>query len=92
MSFHYSNGWRIVFFDDDRRRSALPRRAFCHDDQTLLSFIQRAGGAKDSDTRFYLGQAIKRQHGEVTLFLTANQYDVLKMRQPARRAQTPTTL
>jgi hypothetical protein len=80
MSFQYSNGWRITFFDDDRRRSALPRRAFCHDDETLLAFIQRAGGGKDSDTRFYIEAALKRQHGEVTLHLTEEQYDVLRMR------------
>jgi hypothetical protein len=79
MSFYYSNGWRIAFFDDDRRRSALPRRAFCHDDETLLDFIRRAGGVKGSDTRVYLEAALKRHHGEVTLLLTEQQYDVLRM-------------
>lgn len=79
-SFHYEDGWHISFYDNDRRRSQLPRRAFCHDDESLLAFLQRAGGAKDSDTRFYLESTLKRQHGEVTLHLTGDQYDVLRMR------------
>ena len=78
-SFHYEGGWHISFYDNDRGRSQLPRRAFCHDDEALLAFIQRAGGAKDSDIRFYLGEAIKRQHGDVTLYLNAEQYDKLRM-------------
>ena len=61
MSFHFEQGWRIAFFDDDRRRSALSRRAFCHDDETLLDFIRRAGGVKGSDMRVYLEAALKRQ-------------------------------
>ena len=80
MSFHFEKGWRVTFFEDDRRRSALHRRAFIHTDEQLMDFIQRAGGIDGSDTRFYVEQAIKRGHGDITLRLIEDQYQILRMR------------
>lgn len=62
---------------DDRTRTALPRRAFFNADEDLFNFIQRAGGIKGSDERFYVESAIKRQHGDVTLRLSEEQYQAL---------------
>jgi len=28
LSFTYRNGWHVIFFDGDRRRAMLPRKAF----------------------------------------------------------------
>jgi len=77
MAFHYEQGWRCTFFMDDRRRTALPRRAFFTADEALFEFIRRGGGIDGSDTRFYIESAIKRQHGDVTLRLSEEQYQAL---------------
>jgi hypothetical protein len=39
MSFHFDRGWRVTFFEDDRRRDALPRLAFFNCDETLLDSL-----------------------------------------------------
>jgi hypothetical protein len=77
MPFHYEKGWRCTFFMDDRRKTALPRRAFFNADEDLFNFIQRAGGIKGSDERFYVEAAITRRHGDVTLRLSEEQYQAL---------------
>jgi len=77
MSFQYENGWRCTFFMDDRSRTALPRRAFIRTDEDLFDFIRRGGGTTGSDDRVYMEAAIQRQHGEVTLSLSEEQYQAL---------------
>jgi hypothetical protein len=44
MSFRYWNAWDVIFFDTDRMRTALPRRARFNSDEALIEFAQRAGG------------------------------------------------
>src|ERR1700758_1204928 len=51
MSFRYWNAWDVIFFDTDRMRTALPRRARFNSDEALIEFAQRAGGIKMSDDR-----------------------------------------
>jgi len=77
MSFNYENGWRCSFFMDDRRRIALPRRAFMRTDEDLMDFIRRGSGTTGSDDRMYIEAAIQRQHGEVMLRLSEEQYQAL---------------
>jgi hypothetical protein len=84
MSFHYEKGWRCCFFETDRRRTALPRHAFFNSDEDLFEFIQRAGGIKGSDERFYIQSAIGRQRGDVTLRLSQEQYQTLHAAKKAR--------
>ena len=36
MSFTFHKGWHICFFDCNRRRSQLPRLAFCNSDETAV--------------------------------------------------------
>ena len=48
MSFRYWNAWDVVFFDTDRMRTALPRRARFNSDEALIEFAQRAGEIKMS--------------------------------------------
>jgi hypothetical protein len=51
MSFRYWNAWDVIFFDTDRMRTALPRRATFNSDGSLIEFAQRAGGIKISEDR-----------------------------------------
>ena len=74
MSFRYWNAWDVVFFDTDRMRTALPRRARFNSDEALIEFAQRAGGIKMSEDRQILDMMIQRKTGEITLNLTDEQY------------------
>jgi hypothetical protein len=70
MSFRYWNAWDVIFFDTDRMRTALPRRARFNSDEALIEFAQRAGGIKMSEDRQILDMMIQRKTGEITLNLT----------------------
>ena len=70
MSFRYWNTWDVIFFDTDRMRTALPRRARFNSDEALIEFAQRAGGIKMSEDRQILDMMIQRKTGEITLNLT----------------------
>ena len=70
MSFRYWNAWDVIFFDTDRMRTALPRRARFNSDEALIDFAQRAGGIKMSEDRQILDMMIQRKTGEITLNLT----------------------
>ena len=48
MSFRYWDAWDVIFFDTDRMRTALPRRARFNSDEALIEFAQRAGEIKMS--------------------------------------------
>jgi hypothetical protein len=73
MSFRYWNAWDVIFFDTDRMRTALPRRARFNSDETLIEFAQRAGGIKMSEVRQILDMMIQRKTREITLNLTDEQ-------------------
>ena len=73
MSFRYWNAWDVIFFDTDRMRTALPRRARFNSE-----FAQRAGGIKMSEDRQILEMMIQRKTGEITLNLTDEQYTKLR--------------
>src|ERR1700687_3831144 len=73
MSFRYWNAWDVIFFDTDRMRTALPRRARFNN-EALIEFAQRAGGIKMSEDRQILDMMIQRKIGEITLNLTDEQY------------------
>jgi hypothetical protein len=74
----YWNAWDVIFFDPDRMRTALPRRAKFSSDETLIEFAQRAGGLKMSEDRQILDMMIQRKTGEITLNLTDEQYTKLR--------------
>ena len=78
MSFRYWNAWDVIFFDTDRMRTALPRRARFNSDEALIEFAQRAGGIKMSEDRQILEMMIQRKTGEITLNLTDEQYTKLR--------------
>ena len=78
MSFRYWNAWDVIFFDTDRMRTALPRRARFNSDEALIEFAQRAGGIKMSEDRQILDMMIQRETGEITLNLTDEQYTKLR--------------
>ena len=78
MSFHFKGGWHVVFFDGDRRRAQLPRRAFFNSDEALIEFTSRAGGPKTLEDRNIFDMQMKRNFGEITLELTQDQYQKLR--------------
>jgi hypothetical protein len=78
MSFRYWNAWDVIFFDTDRMRTALPRRARFNSDEALIEFARRAGGIKMSEDRQILDMMIQRKTGEITLNLTDEQYTKLR--------------
>jgi hypothetical protein len=78
MSFHFDRGWRIQFFECDRLRTALPRRAAFQGDEAMIEFIHRAGGLKTLEDRNILEMMMLRNFGETTLHLTDAQYAKLK--------------
>jgi hypothetical protein len=78
MSFTFRKGWHICFFDCNRRRSQLPRLAFCNSDEAMIEFSRRAGGPKTLEERNIFDMLIQRGAGEVTLELTDEQYDKLR--------------
>ena len=80
MSFTFRKGWHICFFDSDRRRSQLPRLAFCNSDEAMVEFSRRAGGPKTLEDRNIFDMLIRRGSGEITLELTDAQYDKLRRR------------
>ena len=45
MSFRYWNAWDVIFFDTDRMRTALPRRARFNSDEALIDSLHAALGA-----------------------------------------------
>ena len=61
QSFRYWNAWDVIFFDTDRMRTTLPRRARFNSDEALIEFAQRAGGIKMSDDRQILDMMIQRK-------------------------------
>lgn len=78
MSFHYDKGWHVGFFDGDRKRTALRRKAFFNSEETMLEFIKRSGGLKTLEDRNIFDMQIRRNFGEVTLNLTDEQHAKLK--------------
>ena len=78
MSFRYWNARDVIFFDTDRMRTALPRRARFNSDEALIEFAQRAGGIKMSEDRQIPEMMIQRKTGEITLNLTDEQCTKLR--------------
>ena len=78
MSFTYRKGWHICFFDCDRRRSQLPRLAFCNSDEAMVEFSRRAGGPKTLEERNIFAMMIQKKFGQITLELTDEQYEKLR--------------
>ena len=75
MAFRYWNAWDVIFFNTDRMRTALPRRARSSTDEALIEFTRRAGGPKTLEDRNILAMMIQNKSGEITLELTDEQYD-----------------
>jgi hypothetical protein len=78
MSFRYWNVWDVIFFDTDRMRTALPRRARFTTDEALIEFTRRAGGPRALEDKNILAMMMDRKSGEITLELTDEQYDKLR--------------
>jgi hypothetical protein len=43
MSFSYRNAWWVVFWENDRMRMPLPRKARFSTDEAMVEFVRRAG-------------------------------------------------
>jgi hypothetical protein len=80
MSFSCQQVWIVIFFDSDRRRTALPRRARFTTDEALIEFTRRAGAAKTLEDKNILAMMIQKKVGEIILELTDEQY--AKLRKP----------
>jgi hypothetical protein len=78
MSFRYWNIWDVIFFDTDRMRTAMPRRARFTADEALIEFTHRAGGPKTLEDRNILDMMIRKKSGEITLELTDERYAKLR--------------
>jgi hypothetical protein len=78
LSFAYQNGWQCSFFDSDRKRTLLPRKAFFNSEETMAEFVRRSGGIKTLEDRNIFEMQLKRNFGDVTLNLTVEQYRELK--------------
>jgi hypothetical protein len=70
--------WDVIFFDTDRMRTALPRRARFNSDEVMIEFARRAGGLRTSEDRNIFDMMIQRKSGEITLELTDEQYAKLR--------------
>ncbi len=78
LSFTYRNDWHATFFDGDRRRAMLPRKAFFNSEETMTEFIRRGGGLKTLEDRNIFEMQLKRNFGDVGLNLTPEQYAKLR--------------
>jgi hypothetical protein len=79
MSFDEKYGcWFVVFWDCDRMRTPLRRKARFHSDEVMLEFIERAGGPKTLEDKNILAMLMQRKSGEITLELTDEQYAKLR--------------
>jgi hypothetical protein len=78
MSFRYWNAWDVIFFDTDRMRTALPRRARFTTDEALIEFTRRAGGPRTLEDKNILAMMMQKKSGEISLELTDQQYDKLR--------------
>jgi hypothetical protein len=79
MSFNYrGRAWVVVFWDADRTRTMLPRKARFTTDEALVEFTRRAGGPKTLEDRNILAMMIERKSGEIALELTEEQYAKLR--------------
>jgi hypothetical protein len=79
MTFSYGKGfWWVVFWQADRMRTPLPRKARFTTDEALIEFTRRAGGPKTLEDRNILTMMIERKSGEVDLELPDDQYDKLR--------------
>jgi hypothetical protein len=75
MSFGEKNGcWFVAFWDNDRMRTPLPRKAFFHSDEALIEFTRRAGGPKTLEDRNIFEMQMRRSFGEITLQLNPEQF------------------
>jgi hypothetical protein len=79
MSFDEKNGfWFVVFWDTDRRRAPLPRKARFTTNESMIEFARRAGGIRMQEDRQIFDLMIQRKSGEITLELTDDQYEKLE--------------
>lgn len=79
MSFGEKNGcWFVVFWNNDRMRTPLPRKARFTNDESMIEFARRAGGCRTLEDKNILDMMMKRKSGEVALELTDEQYDKLR--------------
>jgi hypothetical protein len=79
MSFNYGQGfWWVVFWNNDRMRTPLPRKARFRTDEAMVKFVRRAGAARTLEDKNILETMIQRKSGEITLELTDEQYAKLR--------------
>jgi len=79
MTFSYGKGfWWVVFWQTDRMRTPLPRKARFTTDEALIEFTRRAGGPKTLEDRNIFEMMVRKSSGEITLELTDEQYGKLR--------------
>ena len=70
MSFGEKNGcWVVVFWNTDRMRTPLPRKARFTTDESMIEFARRAGGIRTQEDRQILELMITRKSGERTFLV-----------------------
>ena len=68
MSFGEKNDcWFVVFWNSDRMRTSLPRKARFATDESMIEFARRAGGIRTQEDRQIFELMIKCRSGEITL-------------------------
>ena len=78
MSFGEKDGcWFVVFWNNDRMRTPLPRKARFTTDKSMIEFARRAGGCRTLEDKNILAMLIQRKSGEIALKLTDEQYNKL---------------
>lgn len=77
MSLVETSGcWVVVFWNKDRMRTPLPRKARFTTDESLIEFARRAGGCRTLEEKNILDMMMQRKSGEVALELTDEQYNL----------------
>jgi hypothetical protein len=77
MSFSYREVWYVVFWNNNRMRTPLPRKARFTTDEALIEFTRRAGGIRMQEDRQILEMMIQHRSSEIPLILTDDQYSKL---------------
>ena len=76
MTFSYRETWWVVFWDNDRMRTPLPRKARFTSDEAMVEH-PRAGYSMTLENKTILEMMLQRKSGEINLELTGDQYDKL---------------
>ena len=66
MSFSYRDVWWVVFWDNDRMRTPLPRKARFTTNEAMVEFIRRAGYPMTLENKTIVDMMLQRKSSEIT--------------------------